>query len=327
MKNMEKIDVLLATYNGEKYLKEQLDSILKQTYSNIRLIISDDCSNDNTRKILSEYAEKDNRIELYFQEKNKGYLGNFEFLLGKVENELYMLSDQDDVWKEDKIERTYKKMKESDADLVFTDLEVVDEKLQLIDKSFWRQKGFYKKLRKDKKYNYRGLFLNNYITGCTILTKKKFTKDILPFPKSKYISHDYWIAIVISQSGNIEYLDYSSIKYRQHEKNLIGNKRKSDTINDFDELRNLFIDVKIDLFNTYKQNLELFDGKIKDTIIESQRYFLKLKNGDKINFKDFIFYEKLYKYENRKYRFLNFIILNCPKVAKKIFEMKKVRKV
>ena len=74
---MEQIDILLATYNGEKYLKEQLDSILSQTYSNFRLLISDDCSKDGTRKILEEYEKKDKRIQVFFQEKNLGYVKNF----------------------------------------------------------------------------------------------------------------------------------------------------------------------------------------------------------------------------------------------------------
>ena len=95
---MDKIDILMATYNGEKYLKEQIESILNQTYSNFRLIVSDDCSTDNTRMILEEYQEKDNRIEIYYQDKNLGYIKNFEFLLNKVENNFYMLSDQDDIW-------------------------------------------------------------------------------------------------------------------------------------------------------------------------------------------------------------------------------------
>ena len=86
----EKVDILLATYNGEKYLKEQINSILNQTYKNIRLIISDDCSKDGTREILKEY-EKDERVEVHLQEKNLGYIQNFEYLLKQVKNNLYML--------------------------------------------------------------------------------------------------------------------------------------------------------------------------------------------------------------------------------------------
>ena len=105
---MEKVDILLATYNGEKYLSEQIDSILSQSFKEFRLLISDDCSTDNTRKILEKYASKDNRIKIYFQKQNLGVIKNFEFLLKKVENKYYMFSDQDDIWKEKKIEKSLK---------------------------------------------------------------------------------------------------------------------------------------------------------------------------------------------------------------------------
>ena len=144
------VDILLATYNGEKYLKPQLDSILKQTYSNFRLLISDDDSSDKTKEILKEYAKKDKRIILYFQEKNLGVIKNFEFLLKNVENEYYMFSDQDDIWKEDKIEKSINHIKETDSDLVYSDLEVVDENLNVIYSSYWKLKGIYNKI---KKYN------------------------------------------------------------------------------------------------------------------------------------------------------------------------------
>ena len=133
---MEQIDIILATYNGEKYLKEQLDSILNQTYTNFRLLISDDCSQDSTKEILKEYEEKDNRIKVFFQEKNLGYVKNFEFLLTKVEGSIYALSDQDDIWNKDKVEKSYNKLKEEHADLVFTDLEMIDEEGKTIKDSF-----------------------------------------------------------------------------------------------------------------------------------------------------------------------------------------------
>lgn len=102
------IDVLLATYNGEKYVKEQIESILNQTYSNIRLVISDDCSKDNTREVLKQY-ENNPKVEIHYQEKNLGYVKNFEYLLNQVKNDLYMLSDQDDIWLPEKIEKSVEK--------------------------------------------------------------------------------------------------------------------------------------------------------------------------------------------------------------------------
>ena len=87
---MKKVDILLATYNGEQYLKEQLDSILAQSYNEFRLLISDDASTDDTVRILKEYEEKDTRITVFFQKENSGVIKNFEFLLERVENEYYI---------------------------------------------------------------------------------------------------------------------------------------------------------------------------------------------------------------------------------------------
>ncbi len=94
---MEKVDILLATYNGENYLKEQLDSILNQTYSDFRLLISDDMSTDKTKEILEEYSKKDNRIIIFEHDKNVGVVSNFEFLLKQVKSKYYAFSDQDDI--------------------------------------------------------------------------------------------------------------------------------------------------------------------------------------------------------------------------------------
>ena len=134
--NKEIVDVLLPTYNGEKYLGELLDSLLTQTHKNIRIIISDDCSTDSTPEILKEYQKKDNRIEIYLQEKNLRVVKNIEFLLKKVENKYFMLADQDDVWLPNKIEKSIQKMEQENADLVFGDLEVVDKDLKTIYPSF-----------------------------------------------------------------------------------------------------------------------------------------------------------------------------------------------
>ena len=178
---MEKVDILLATYNGEQYLREQLDSIMCQTYSNFRLIISDDCSSDSTKEILEEYVEKDKRIIVFSQEKNLGVVKNFEFLLKRVENKYFMFSDQDDIWNENKIKKSIKVIEETGSDLVYSDLEVVDSFLNVTYSSYWKLKGFYKKIVKYN--NFESLYLNNFITGCTMLSKKELIDEVLPLPK------------------------------------------------------------------------------------------------------------------------------------------------
>ena len=273
----EKVDVLLATYNGEKYLKEQIDSILNQTYQNINLIKSDDNSNDSTRKILEEYKKIDNRIKTYLQDKNLGYIKNFEFLLTKVESNYYMLSDQDDVWLPEKIEKSMKTLKEKNADLVFGDLEVVDEKLNTIYPSFG---DFMLLNRKINKYidSYKVNYLYNCVTGCTILSKKEFIKDILPIPNdSKYVPHDYWMALMISLKGRLAYMPEKYIKYRQHGNNQIGTDKISHKFKKLDQVRELFINVKLGIFGTYVANNEKFPKELQELNLKALEYFKMLQ--------------------------------------------------
>ena len=114
---------------------------------------------------------------IYFQEKNLGYVKNFEFLLGKVESELYMLSDQDDYWFPEKVEKTYNKLIQENADMVFTDLIVVDEKEKIINKSFNELMNLKKKICKTVGTSELA-YLYNCVTGCTIIGKKSNIKNV-----------------------------------------------------------------------------------------------------------------------------------------------------
>ena len=318
-----KIDILMATYNGEKYLKEQIDSILNQTHKDFRLLISDDCSQDATRQILQEYVEKDNRVVVFLQTKNLGVVLNFEYLMKKVENEYFMFSDQDDIWQKDKIEKSLDQMLKTNSDLVYSDLEVVNQELDVLHKSYWKLKGFEKKV---KKYNdFKSLYLNNFVTGCTMLVKSKWMEKILPLPhKSNYILHDYWTALVVSKFGKMTYLAQPLVKYRQHFDNNIGSKKKSDQIKDFGQMRELFIDVKKDHFKTLIQNAEVFqDEKIEVLNKQSYQYYNELKQIKKLSFKHSRLFWKLYKYEKFSYAFQNFLILHMPELASHLFKIKK----
>ena len=313
---MDKIDILMATYNGEKYLKEQLDSILNQTYSNFRLLISDDCSKDRTREILKEYEQKDNRIKVFYQETNLGYVKNFEFLLNQVESDIYALSDQDDVWLPKKIEKTYNKMMETNSDLVFTDLEVVNENLETIYPSYNDFMNLYRKI-KENKDSYLMEYLYNTITGCTLMSKKSFLDKILPIPTdSKYVIHDSWIGLVVSLYGKVEYLDEPTIKYRQHGNNQVGTNHISHKFTKLEDVRNLFIDVKIELFTTYVNNEYVFDEKLRIQNRQALEYFKNLQKKKYFNFKGWNVFHKLYKNETFMYRIENFGIMNMPLLTK-----------
>ena len=316
----EQIDILLATYNGEKYIREQIESILNQSYKNIKLIISDDCSKDNTINILKEYEKKDNRIKLYIQKENVGVVKNIEFLLNKIESDLYMLSDQDDVWLSEKVEKTYETLKNNNADFVFGDLEVVDKTLNTIYSSFGDFMLLNRKI--DKYINTDKL---NYlcVTGCTVLSKKSLVKKILPLPViSKYLIHDHWIGLISSLNGKMVYMHEKYIKYRQHGNNEIGTKKISHSMNNLMEVRELFINVKLGVFKTYVAYNEKFPEKLQKLNLDALEYFEMLQKKKKFNFKKWRVFHKLYCTEKFMYYIENFIIMNMPLLGIFLFKVR-----
>ena len=217
---MSRVSVLLSTYNGEKYLKEQLEPLSEQSYTSFNIIARDDSSTDNTLKILKSYD-----IELMPESENLGATRSFSALLKyslESDSQYLMFCDQDDVWKEEKIEKTLIKMKELESKfgdiplLVHTDLEVVDEDLRTIDKSFWHFEQINPNMNA-----FNRLLMQNTITGCTLMINKKLAQLAMPIP-SDAIMHDWWLGLVASQFGKIGFVDETTIKYRQHEKNSIG---------------------------------------------------------------------------------------------------------
>lgn len=227
---MPKITILLSTYNGEEYLKEQLDSLFIQTYKNIEIIVRDDASSDKTLEILKFYD-----IKLLSPDVNLGIKKSFETLLRYAcENsdaEYFMFCDQDDVWNNDKIEKTLEEMKRLEKLygnniplLVHTDLEVVDENLKIISSSMWKYEYIL------PQYNtFNRLLIQNTITGCTMMINKELAKKSLDIPEEA-IMHDWWIGLIASCFGKISYLEESTIKYRQHGKNTIGTEGKKNKI-------------------------------------------------------------------------------------------------
>lgn len=318
----EKIDVLLATYNGEKYLKEQIDSILEQTYKNIRLIISDDCSKDRTPEILKEYQQKDDRIELHIQKSNLGVVKNIEFLLKQVKSPYYMLADQDDYWLPEKVEKSLEKLKKENVDLVFGDLEVVDKDLKTMYSSF---NDYMLLTRKINKYidSYKVNYLYNCVTGCTVLAKKETIEKILPLPtNSKRLIHDHWIGLMVALNGKLVYMPEKYIKYRQHGNNEVGTEKISHGFKELKQVRNLFIEVKLGVFGTYVKNNEKFPKEIRDLNTESYNYFKMLEKKKNFNFRNWRTFHRLYKTETFMYYIENFLIMNMPLIARGLFNIR-----
>ena len=296
---MPKITILLSTYNGEKYLKEQLDSLFIQTYKNIEIIVRDDGSSDKTLEMLKFYD-----IKLLFSDGNIGIKKSFEtLLLYAYENsdaEYFMFCDQDDVWKNDKIEKTLEEMKRLEKFygnniplLVHTDLEVVDENLKIISSSMWKYEYIL------PQYNtFNRLLIQNTITGCTMMINRELAKKSLDIPEEA-IMHDWWIGLIASCFGKISYLEESTIKYRQHGKNTIGTEGKKNKIirkalgllNKKNEYIN-HIDINI---SQAKGFLKLFNSKLDINKINLLESFSTIKKKTFFERKRIIIKHNLFK--------------------------------
>lgn len=226
--NDDSIDILMATYRGEKYLRAQLESILAQSYQNFRIIICDDHSQDGTKKIIQEYKEQyPEKIIEVFSEKNLGAKGNFSYLMSHAKAPYVMFSDQDDIWLKDKILNTFNEMKRLELEhgkdqplLVHTDLKVVDQDLSILDESFWN----YAHLKAFRFRTINRLMIQNVVTGCTMMINQPLLILSSPIPEGS-LMHDWWIALVASTFGEIGILNQSTILYRQHGSNTLGAKK------------------------------------------------------------------------------------------------------
>lgn len=221
------VDILLAVYNGSKFIKFQLDSILKQTYTDWRLLIQDDCSTDNTVEILQAYVQKyPDKMEFYQNSTNTGSAAaNFFRLLKRSNADYVMACDQDDVWLPDKIKLTFNKMQKLEQQLppktpvlVHTDLKPVDSELHELSPSMFRSQNL--DFRRDK-LNY--LLAQNMITGCTMMVNRALLDLCADFP-SQAIMHDWWLGLLASAFGAIGFIDQPTLLYRQHTANQVGAK-------------------------------------------------------------------------------------------------------
>lgn len=221
------VDIVMATYNGAAYIKEQIDSILSQEYPSLRLIISDDGSSDGTREILEAYAQKHpSVIRLLPYGQNLGVRCNFSRLLESATADYIFLSDQDDVWDRDKVPKSLKKLRELEAVhgketplLVHTDLRVVDKTLSLISPSFWKFCGLDPIAGK----TLNRLLMQNVVTGCTTVINRPLLKLALPIP-GYCDMHDWWLSLVGAAFGRVEPVPSATISYRQHGSNTVGAK-------------------------------------------------------------------------------------------------------
>ena len=208
------ISVCIPTYNGELYIKKQMESILKQIKDNDEVIVSDDSSTDATLKILDNFNDK--RIKILRNNHFHSPIYNLENALKNASGDLIFLSDQDDIWCFDKVEKILKYLKNYDC--VVSDAKIIDGNDFIIADSFY-------KINKSKKGFLHNFIKNGYL-GCTMAFTKKIKDISLPFP-NKIPMHDSWIGLLSEIYGKTIFIDEQLICYRRHGNNASQSAEKS----------------------------------------------------------------------------------------------------
>jgi len=216
------VSIAVCTYNGAKFLAAQLDTLVNQTYKPIEIIVADDCSNDDTFAILTEYAAKYPQFRIYRNEKNLGFPANFEKAVKLCSGDLIALCDQDDLWDHRKIELQVDAIK--DNILIYHDSEFIHEDGASMHKSMSDVMNLYRGSEPE-------VFLFfNCVSGHSILMKKELLNDALPLKKDYF--HDWWLAYVATNAGKIDFIPQCLVKYRQHDRsdtNILRRKRGADS--------------------------------------------------------------------------------------------------
>ncbi len=200
------VSVVLCTYNGERFLKGQLDSLVNQSYTSIEIIVVDDCSTDSSLCILADYQERYTHIRLHQNPTNIGYARNFEKAIKLCEGEYIALCDQDDVWDPDKI--SYLAGHIGSNVLIYHDSRFIDEGGKELNRNLSDVVNFY---AGDKP---EAFVFFNCISSHAVMFKKELISHLLPFPTTGF--HDAWIGYVACSYGTISYLDKCLVDYRQH---------------------------------------------------------------------------------------------------------------
>lgn len=227
------VNIILPTYNGEKYLCELLDSLLKQSYENIKIWIRDDKSTDKTTRIITSYKNKyEDIIEVINEEKkNLGVSNNILSILRKVDGDYFMLCDQDDKWFSNKVAvmlktiRVREKVNRNRPILVFCDAVVTNDKLKVISNSFIKYEGI-----DIRRVNFSNFLQANIVQGASCIFNKELLNVIRYYRKDSLKSgfmYDWWIATLASAFGNVYYVNKPLMYYRQHNSNVIGAKKSN----------------------------------------------------------------------------------------------------
>ncbi len=210
-------DVIIAAYNGEKYILEQIESIMRQTITPKKIIIRNDASTDNTLTVINKLqSEHPDLINIVNDGINLGYIKNFESLVKHTASEIVFFSDQDDIWIDTKAEKIINLISSTGKSVVFTDAFLVNNKKEKLG-TLWEFAGFNPAV---DSLTFERLYVDNFATGATMAARRDFLMAQLPFPAT--LPHDYWITVNAAIKNELISCAEKLILYRQHDANVIG---------------------------------------------------------------------------------------------------------
>lgn len=295
---MLSVAIILATYNGEKYISEQLDSLINQTVDDFVCYIHDDGSTDRTVQICQNYKKAyPEKFIILDYAPTGGAKNNFLSLMRQVNSDYILFCDQDDVWLPNKIEEMIRAVDGISEDfLAFSDLKIVDERLRIIENSFYQSTHV-----NVEKINYKNALIKGYIPGCTMMVNRGLLEKALYYHDIDNIKmHDWWLVLIaLISDSRLVYVNKSLGLYRQHSANTIGAMNQS-TIDRicFNMKRiingTLKTEKKKNIMTPRRQAFELYEIGIGDeTKREFVREFATIESKNKIS--RIIFYLKNFK--------------------------------
>ena len=254
---MTSYSVALCSYNGEKYIHQQIDSILSQTHKPSEIVVCDDGSTDKTPEILAEYQKQYPEIfRIHFNESNLRSVKNFEKAISLCSKDIIFLSDQDDIWAENKAEKIVSFLdNHAEIDVVATNGFCIDENGAVHEKySLWDAPVFLKEKGKNIDY-FEIILLCNIATGASMAFRAALKPEIMPFPVLKDYHHDEWIALNTARKGRFEFLNDKLFYYRTHQEQQVGGVFFDKTEEGKAKLMRFF-DLEPTSFSSYKRLLK-----------------------------------------------------------------------
>ncbi len=278
------VNIIMCTYNGGKYIEEQLQSIVDNTENDWKIFVFDDQSTDNTLEIIYQFEKiYPDKITVNINNIRKGAIVNFlssiyDIGLKMKDNDFIMLCDQDDIWNPNKIQKTKNGMNELISVygnnmplLVCTDVTVVDDRMNTINDSFRRMNHY-----SIKRLDFSHLIMENKVQGCTTMINKSMALMLSRMP-DRVVMHDGWMAFVASAFGKIKYIDEPTMKYRQHGSNVQGSLGyKEDLKSKFANLGGQR-QIVMNTTGQIAEFIEIYGQKLPQSILAAAKAFATLR--------------------------------------------------